>query len=72
MLTVPPAILEGLQLKTGSEVQLAIEGERLVITRPRRRPRYTLEELLAGCKPRRRITKEEREWIDAPSVGREL
>jgi hypothetical protein len=36
------------------------------------RPKYTIEELTRGAKPRQRITKEEREWLDAPRVGREL
>lgn len=37
-----------------------------------RTPRYTLAELLAGCDPSAELTKEEREWVDAPPVGREL
>ena len=71
MLTVPPAILEGLPLKTGSEVQLSVEGEKLIVS-AKKKPRYTIEELVARCKPGGRLTREEREWISAPSVGREL
>lgn len=33
---------------------------------------YTAEELLAECDPGVPITNEEREWLDAPCVGREL
>jgi antitoxin ChpS len=74
MLTVPPAILEQLQLKVGATVGLAVDGQRLVMhTRPR--PRYTLEELLAKCDPEvdaNEMTEEDRVWLNLPSVGREL
>jgi antitoxin ChpS len=68
MLTVPPAFLDQLHL------QLAVEGERLVVqTRPK--PRYTLEELLAKCGPAsadEEMSEEDRIWINLPPVGREL
>jgi hypothetical protein len=35
------------------------------------KPRYTLEELLAQCDPEAPLSDEEREWLDAPAVGRE-
>ena len=34
--------------------------------------RYTLDELIAQCNPDAPMTPEEREWVDAPAVGREL
>ncbi|MGD0731548.1 MAG: AbrB/MazE/SpoVT family DNA-binding domain-containing protein [Terracidiphilus sp.] len=71
MLAVPPAILDELQLHAGSTVGLAVDGDRLIL-KPRRRPRYTLDELLAQCDYSGPLTAEEREWIDAPAVGREL
>lgn len=71
MLAVPPVLLDVLDLKPGSIVGMDIDGERLVI-RPRRKRRYTLDELLAQCKPGGRISREDRDWIDMPSVGREL
>ncbi|WP_083969309.1 hypothetical protein [Kerstersia gyiorum] len=37
-----------------------------------RKPRYTLDELLSQCDPSAELTKQEREWVDAPAVGREL
>ena len=71
MLAVPPVLLDQLQLKAGATVALAVDGERLVVqTRPK--PRYTLEELLAKCDYSQPMTPEEREWLDAPRVGREL
>jgi antitoxin ChpS len=53
-----------------------VDGERLVV-QTRLKPRYTLEELLAKCDYSQPMTPEERdpeerEWIDAPPVGREL
>lgn len=71
MLAVPPAILDILNLHVGATVGLAVDGERLIVdTRPR--ARYTIEDLLAQCDPDAPITEEDRAWIDAPSVGREL
>jgi antitoxin ChpS len=71
MLAVPPVLLDQLHLQVGTSVALAVDGERLVVqTRPR--PRYTLEELLAASDYSQPMTPEEREWIDAPPVGREL
>jgi antitoxin ChpS len=71
MMAVPPAILDELHLKAGAAVGLVVEGDRLVMhSRPR--PKYTLEELLAASDYSQPLTPEEREWIDAPPVGREL
>lgn len=71
MLAVPPAILDQLHLKAGATVGLAVEGERLIL-QPQARPRYTLEELLAESDYSQPMPPEDREWIDAPPVGREL
>jgi antitoxin ChpS len=71
MLAVPPALLDLLRLRPGAKVGIAIESGRLVVD-PQPRPRYTLSELLAECDPKARRTKEDREWLDAKPVGREL
>jgi antitoxin ChpS len=75
MLAVPPALLDVLQLQPGAKVGIAIESGRLVV-QPRKRPRYTLDELLAQCNPNarrsKRTSKQEREWLDSKPVGREL
>ena len=73
MLAVPPALLNQLQLEAGAMVGVVVSDGRLIIE-PAPRPRYTLDELLAeaeasGAYP---LSPEEREWIDAPAVGREL
>lgn len=70
MLAVPPALLDMLHLGPGTEVGLAVESGRLVIE-PRRRPRYTLQQLLAQSKLRRR-SRRERQWLTEKPAGREL
>jgi antitoxin ChpS len=71
MLAVPPALLDVLQLRAGATVGIAVKSGRLVVE-PQRRPRYTLDELLAQCNRQARRRKEDREWLDARPVGREL
>jgi len=71
MLAVPPAILDLLHLKSGASVNVSVEGDRLVVE-PQSRPRYTLAELLAASDYSQPQAPEEREWVDAPPVGREL
>lgn len=70
MLAVPPAILDLLHLGAGATVSVAVDGNRLVIE-PNPRPRYTLAELLAASDYSQPQPPEEREWVDAPAVGRE-
>ena len=71
MLAVPPVILYLLQLQAGSTVCVAVTDGRLVVD-PRPQPRYTMAELLAASDYSQPQTAEEREWVDAPAVGREL
>jgi len=71
MLAVPPAILDQLQLQAGATVGLAVDGGRLIL-QPNPRPRYTLDELLAASDYTQPMPAEDREWLDAAPVGREL
>jgi antitoxin ChpS len=71
MLAVPRSILDMMRLEAGAAVQLALEGDKLVI-QPQHKPRYTLDELLAQCDAGAPLAEEERAWQDAPPVGREL
>ena len=71
MLAVPPSILSLLNLEPGSSVDVGVEKGRLVIE-PIKKPKYTLEELLAQCKPQQKRTPEEREWLDIAPIGKEL
>lgn len=71
MLAVPKAFLEQLHLSAGSIVSIEIEQGRLVIE-PKKRRRYSLDELLSQCDPDAEISDEDRDWLDSPIVGREL
>jgi antitoxin ChpS len=71
MLTVPPALLDLLQLRPGATVGISVEQGRLVVE-PHRRRRYTLEELLAQCDASADPSEEDRQWAGSPPVGREL
>jgi antitoxin ChpS len=70
MLAVPPSILELLELTAGSSVNITVDDGRLVI-KPQKKPKYTLEELLAQCDPNAPINETAQEWLGAPLVGRE-
>ena len=71
MLAVPPALLNLLHLRPGAEVAISVDTGRLVID-PQPRPHYTLDELLAQCDVSADATDEDRAWLDAPALGREL
>jgi antitoxin ChpS len=71
MLALPPALLDVLHLKAGTSVGVAVDGGRLVIEASPR-PRYTMAELLAASDYEQPPSQEDREWIDAPALGKEL
>ena len=71
MLAVPPALLDILNLKAGASVGVAVDGARLVIEASPK-PRYTLAQLLAASDYGEALLPEDREWLDAPAVGREI
>jgi antitoxin ChpS len=48
-----------------------LERQRLVVE-PQKRPRYTLEDLLAQCDSKAARTEEERDWLDNKPAGAEL
>lgn len=70
MLAVPPAVLEELGVGAESVVELAVRKGKLVVE-PRRRKRYTLDELIAQCDPKAPLDRDD-DWLSAPRVGREL
>jgi len=72
VLAVPKRILELVKLGPGSKVQVSVERGRLVIEQ-QKKPRYTLTELLAQCRPSDlKPRKRDRSWLDSGPVGREL
>lgn len=71
MLAVPPALLDVLKLQAGATVGVTIDGGRLVLE-PAPGPKYSLDELLAGCDPNAPWDEETRAWVDDSPQGREL
>jgi antitoxin ChpS len=71
MLAIPKAMLDALDLAAEASVGLSIKAGRLVVD-PKKRPRYSLDELLAQCKPVARRAREDRVWLAGRPAGREL
>ena len=71
MLAVPPAILEMLQMESGSAVSMTVESGRLIIA-PNARKKYSLQELLAQCDVSAPISSEDGAWMASAAAGKEL
>ncbi len=71
MLAVPPAILEMLDMDSGSPVTMGVEAGRLVIE-PRKCKKYSLQELLSQCDETAPVSDEDRDWLTNPAQGKEL
>ena len=73
MLPVPPAFLAQLDLQPGAVVELSVKNGNLTAT-PQPRQRRTLAQLVAEAKKAGQypLPESEREWVDAPAVGREI
>ncbi|MCY4622303.1 MAG: antitoxin [bacterium] len=71
MLAVPPALLDVLEVRSGSTVDLDIDAGRLIVV-PRRPPRYTLEDLIAQCDQTAPPDDDDLTWIDGAALGKEL
>jgi len=71
MLAVPPAVLEMMQLGSGSTVSMAVESGRLVIE-PELKKKYTLQELLAQCDASAPVSDEDKAWTSSAAKGEEL
>ncbi|MGV8891718.1 MAG: AbrB/MazE/SpoVT family DNA-binding domain-containing protein [Burkholderiaceae bacterium] len=72
VMAVPKQILNLLHLSAGSEVEIKVENDRLIV-QAKTSPRYTLAELLAQCnEDNMAVTDEDRAWLDAAPVGKEF
>lgn len=71
MMTIPKPLLDTLGVAANAKLDLMVEDGRLVAI-PRKRPKYTLEELMAQCDLDAPWSEEEREWLDMKPVGREI
>ena len=71
MLAIPRAILDALELEPDASVELSVKAGKLVVD-PKKRRRYSLDELLAQCNPAARHSHEDRNWQKSRRVGREI
>lgn len=71
MMAIPKALLETLGVSANAKLDLTVEEGKLVAV-PRKRPKYTLDELIAEWDPWPERTVEEQEWLDSPPVGKEI
>jgi antitoxin ChpS len=71
VLTIPPALLDALDLDAGAGLWLSVKAGRLVVE-PINRQGYALDELLSRCRPGRRRPSEDRAWTSDSPAGREL
>ena len=76
IVTIPPSVLKSLNLKIGTELQIAVHDGSLVMVpaKPTRTKRYTLAQLLEGVTPKTiKALNDETAWSrDGDAVGREL
>jgi antitoxin ChpS len=71
MLAIPKPMLKALDLASDAAVDLSIKSGKLVVD-PKRRRRYSLDDLLAQCKPAARRSRADRAWVEGVPTGREL
>jgi len=71
LLTIPSVLLDLLHLRGGATVFMSAEHGHLIVE-PARKPRYTLDDLLAPCEYSAEPSPEERLWLDGGPQGGEL
>jgi len=71
MLAIPKPVLDELGLAPETSVDLSIKAGRLIID-PKKKHRYSLDELLRQCKRSARRSPAERDWVTGQAMGREL
>ena len=70
---IPKAVVESVDLHLNQEVDIEAVNGKIIITPIHKKKEYKLEELLSQCKAESmKLTKEDREWLDAKPVGREV
>jgi len=72
VMTVPKKILDLIHLRAGAKVEMSVEDGKLIV-QPTTKPKYTLTDLLAQCQPEDfQLTEDDRAWLDAKPVGKEV
>jgi antitoxin ChpS len=71
VIAVPKKILSLVDLRAGSQVQISVEQGRVVVE-PKKRPHYTLTELLANTRKSDLYNRwRDRAWVSGGPVGKE-
>ena len=70
-ISIPRDAVKDLNLHEGSSLDVTVEGQEIVL-KPRRRSKYTLQELLDQCDPSIPLSEEDKAWEAVPPVGREI
>lgn len=68
---IPSGILKNLNLKAGDSIDIHDDAGRIIIVPSKKKPRYTLAELLARCDQSSPTPEELLDWERAPNVGNE-
>ncbi len=73
VMSVPRKLLEIVNLRVGSKVEIGVKGDGLVVNPARQsNPRYTLEEILSQCgRDAFRKSRADSDWLDDRPVGKE-
>jgi antitoxin ChpS len=71
MVAIPPHMLEQLHLGPNANVELTVEGNRLVIDPKSPKGRIGFAARLAMCDFSLPMSEGEREWLASPRAGRE-
>jgi antitoxin ChpS len=71
IVSLPKGILKTFNLNIGSKLEFSIENNQIILSPVNDEP--TLQELLAGSsKELLTLNDEDREWLNAPAVGKEI
>ena len=73
IMSMPKKLLEIVDLRAGSKVEIGVKGDALVVNRVRQsKPRYTLEEVLSQCgRNAFRKSRAESDWLADRPGGKE-
>jgi len=71
IISIPKVILRTLALETGASLDLSIEDNKIILTPVREN--LTLQTILDGSpKSALVLTEEDKQWLNSPSVGKEI
>jgi antitoxin ChpS len=71
MVAIPPAVLDELKLTPDARIELSVKVGQIIID-PKRRPRYTLDQLIKEGRKAKNLKFKDKAWLSMPRVGREI